>query len=69
MGNESPIEYTFKKKDRQAPAETNSMITIEGETIPADPQLLLQLLLLATAAGDVYENPVESFKHKLCSFP
>ena len=42
MENEATIEYTFKKKDRVTPIETNSTVTIEGESVSVDPQLLFQ---------------------------
>ena len=42
MENEATIEYTFKKKDRVTPIETNSTVTIDGESVSVDPQLLFQ---------------------------
>ena len=67
MENEATIEYTFKKKDRVTPSETNSTVTIDGESVSVDPQLFFQRLV--TAAGDLYDNPAEIFKYELCSFP
>ena len=67
MENEATIEYTFQKKDRITPIETNSTVTIDGESVSVDPQLLFQRLV--TAAGDLYDNPAEIFKYELCSFP
>ena len=61
MENESPTEYTFKKKDRITPIETSSIVTIDGENVPVDPQLLFQRLV--TAAGDFYDNPQEMFRY------
>ena len=65
--NESPIEYTFKKKDRITPIETSSIVTIDGENVPVDPQLLFQQLV--TPARDFYDNPQDIFRYELCSFP
>ena len=42
MKNEATIEYTFKKKDRVTPIETKSTVTIDGESVSVDPQLLFQ---------------------------
>ena len=67
MENESSIEHTFKKKDRITPIETSSIVTIDRENVPVDPQLLFQRLV--TAAGDFYDNPQEIFRYELCSFP
>ena len=65
--NETVTEHTFKKKDRVTPIETKSTVTINGESVPVDPQLLFQRLV--TAAGDLYGNPAEIFKYEPCSFP
>ena len=43
--------------------ETNSTVTIDGEPVPVDPQLLFRRFV--TAAGDLYDNPAEIFKYKL----
>ena len=34
MENESPLQYTFKRKNQAIPSETNSTVTIEGEFVP-----------------------------------
>ena len=59
--------YTFKRKNQAIPIETNSTFTIDGEVVPVDPQLLFQRLV--TAAGDLYDDPVEIFKYELCNYP
>ena len=66
MENEATIEYTFKKRNRGTPIETNSTVTIDGESVSVDPQLLFQQLV--TAAGDLYDNPAKIFKYELCNF-
>ena len=42
MENETVVAYTFKKKDQVTPIETNSTVTIDGESVPVDPQLVFQ---------------------------
>ena len=67
MEKESTLEYAFKRKNQPIRIETNLTVTIDGEAVQVDPQLLFQRLV--TAAGDLYDDPVEIFKYELCSYP
>jgi len=65
MVDQDVVQYTFKKKDQVITPETKSTISVNGETVHIDPQLLFQRLVIA---GNQSDKLVEAFEFELCSY-
>ena len=66
MNGRRVAEYTFKKKEEAVTLGMQSSITIEGEMVHIDPQLLFQCIIIAANTT----NDIEGiFKHELCIHP
>jgi len=60
-------EHTFKRKDQVVTMTVKNSLTIGGESISVDPQLLFQRLV--TAARDLTEDTRDLFRYELCGHP
>ena len=62
----SVLEYVVKKKNQVVTMEKKHVVSIGGEPIAIDPQLLSQRLITA----GVYSGELkEVFQYELCSYP
>ncbi|KAG1697184.1 hypothetical protein GQR58_006011 [Nymphon striatum] len=59
-------DYSFKRKCQTVTLGSKSAVMIKDEQVQVDPQLLFQRP--SVIAGSE-ENPTDSFKYKLCSYP
>ena len=66
MEGQPVFSYTFRKKDQAVTMVTQSTITIQGDQVQVDPQLLFQRLVAIGTKGDELENV---FVHELCHYP
>ena len=67
MLGKSVSEHTFKRKDQVVTMGVKQSLTVNGESISVDPQLLFQRLV--TAARDVTEDMRDLFRYELCGHP
>ena len=61
------LNYSFSKKDMAITMKPRASLTIDGELVPVDPQLLFQRLLVLIGRDD--EQLKNALKYELCSHP
>lgn len=59
-------EYSFKRKCQAVTLGSKTAVTIKGEEVQVDPQLLFQRLTIIANNDD---NPADAFKYEMCSYP
>ena len=67
MVGKSVEEFTFKKADQAKSLGSRATVTIKGETVRVDPQLIFQRLI--TADERLANDPKSLFEYELCSHP
>ena len=66
MTGKAAAEYSFTKSNQAITFSAKSSIKVDGEKIQVDPQLLFQLLIIASQSLD---DMSAIFKYELCSYP
>lgn len=67
MKGESVYNYKLRRKDKAITLACQHSISVRGETVQVDPQLLFQRLTVF--ALDKHEDPKSAFEYELCSYP
>ena len=67
MPGNNVFDYSFKKSSQVVTQTTIPSVTLDGETVQGDPQLLFQRL--TAAAQRSVENIPQVFTYELCSVP
>ena len=66
MDGKCVLDFSFRKKDQAITMGSCSTVKISEDTVPVDPQLLFQrLVVVATQTGQLEV----AFKYELCSYP
>lgn len=66
MTGENVLEYSFKRKSQAVTLGSQTAITIQGEAVQVDPQLLFQRLSII-ACNDT--DAADAFRYELCHYP